>query len=48
MEPGVSTVLGGFSDAEQVEEIAAASEAGPLSPEELEQVHAVWRTNFSN
>jgi aryl-alcohol dehydrogenase-like predicted oxidoreductase len=43
MEPGVTTVLGGFSDATQVEENASASGAGPLTPEELARVEMVWR-----
>lgn len=48
MEPGVTTVLGGFSDAAQVEENAAASGAGPLTPEELARIEMVWRASTSS
>jgi len=43
MEPGVTTVIGGFSDARQVKENAAASGVGPLTPEEMARVEMVWR-----
>jgi len=45
MEPGVTTVLGGFSDVTQVEENASASGAGPLTAEELARVEMVWRAS---
>ena len=45
MEPGVTTVLGGFSEAQQVEENAAASGAGPLTAEEMARVEMVWRAS---
>ncbi len=45
--PGVTSVLGGFSDAQQVEEIAAASDAGPLPPETIDRIEAVWRNNYT-
>jgi aryl-alcohol dehydrogenase-like predicted oxidoreductase len=45
MEPGVTTALGGFSDAHQVEENAAASGAGPLTPEEMARIEMVWRAS---
>lgn len=43
---GVSVVLGGFSDSAQVEEGAACSGKGPLSPENMARVEMVWRANF--
>jgi L-glyceraldehyde 3-phosphate reductase len=48
MEPGVTAVLGGFSDAHQVEDVAAASGAGPLTPEEMARIEMVWRANFGS
>jgi L-glyceraldehyde 3-phosphate reductase len=43
MEPGVTTVLGGFSSLEQMEEIVAASGQGPLPQRFQDGVEAVWR-----
>ncbi|MXW29701.1 MAG: hypothetical protein F4Z88_02810, partial [Chloroflexi bacterium] len=43
---GVSTVLGGFSDARQVEENAACSGKGPLSVQNMKRIEMVWRANF--
>lgn len=43
---GVSVVLGGFSDANQVEEVAGCSGKGPLSEENMMRVESVWRANF--
>jgi aryl-alcohol dehydrogenase-like predicted oxidoreductase len=43
MPPGVTTVLGGVSDIAHLEEVAAASDAGPLTAEDLRQIEAVWR-----
>ncbi len=43
---GVTTVLGGFSDREQLEQIVACSDRGPLSEENMVRLHAVWRANF--
>ena len=43
---GVSTVLGGFSDAGQVEENAACSGKGPLSVQNMKRIEMVWRANF--
>lgn len=43
---GVTTVLGGFSDIQQMEEIVAASGAGPLSPELMARVEMAWRARF--
>jgi L-glyceraldehyde 3-phosphate reductase len=48
MEPGVTTVLGGFSDVHQLEEVAGASGVGPLSDEEMARVEMVWRANFGS
>jgi aryl-alcohol dehydrogenase-like predicted oxidoreductase len=48
MEPGVTAVLGGFSDAHQVEDVAAASGAGSLTPEEMARIEMVWRANFGS
>jgi aryl-alcohol dehydrogenase-like predicted oxidoreductase len=46
MEPGVTTVLGGFSGMEHLEEAAPVPDAGPLSAEQMQRVQDVWRTNF--
>ena len=43
---GVTTVLGGFSDAEQLEEAVACSGMGPLSEQNMAQIETVWRNNF--
>lgn len=43
---GVTSVLGGFSDAQQVTENAASSGAGPLSAENMARIEMVWRGNF--
>ncbi len=43
---GVTTVLGGFSDQAQVEQIAACSGRGPLSEENMARLEMVWRANF--
>ena len=43
---GVTTVLGGFSDREQVEETAAFSGRGTLSQENMGRLETVWRANF--
>ena len=48
MEPGVTTVLGGFSDVQQLEEVASASGAGPLTEEEMARIEMVWRANFGS
>ncbi len=41
-EPGVTIVLGGFSDKEQLEDLAPTSDAGPLLKDDLSAVDAVW------
>ena len=43
---GVTTVLGGFSDAGQLEEAAACSGKGPLSEHNMALIETVWRDNF--
>ena len=43
---GVTTVLGGFSDKEQLEEAAVCSGKGPLSAQNMALVEEVWRTKF--
>ena len=43
---GVTTVLGGFSDQEQVEEMAACSGRGPLSEQNMARLETAWRANF--
>ena len=44
---GVTTVLGGFSDQAQLEEITANSGKGPLSEQNMARLETVWRANFS-
>jgi aryl-alcohol dehydrogenase-like predicted oxidoreductase len=48
MEPGVTTVLGGFSDVDQLEEGAAASDMGPLAPDLIGRLDKAWRTNLAS
>lgn len=43
---GVTTVLSGISAVSQLEELAAASGAGPLSEVDMARVEMVWRGNF--
>ena len=45
---GVTVVLGGFSDANQVEEVAGCAGKGPLSEENMMRVETVWRANFGD
>ena len=47
MHPGVSVVLGGFSDIEQMEHAVPACCEGPLDAQLLAWVENVWTTNFS-
>jgi aryl-alcohol dehydrogenase-like predicted oxidoreductase len=44
---GVTTVISGPSDVQQLEEVAAYSDAPALTAQEMEQIHSVWRTNFA-
>lgn len=46
MHPGVTTVLGGFSDRSHLEELVQASGAGALTEEEMARVEMAWRGNF--
>jgi aryl-alcohol dehydrogenase-like predicted oxidoreductase len=46
MHPGVTTVLGGFTAVEQVDDLAAAPEMDELTEQELARVEMVWRSNF--
>ncbi len=46
MHPGVTVVLGGFSEMKHLEEIAAVSGSGPLAPEMLSRLEQVWGANF--
>ncbi|MBM12041.1 MAG: aldo/keto reductase [Chloroflexi bacterium] len=45
---GVTSVLGGFSDADQVAEVASFSGKGPLSKGNMEKIEAIWRSNFAS
>lgn len=44
--PNVTTVLGGFTAVEQVDEMVAALDAPPLTAEDLGRIQMVWRSNF--
>jgi aryl-alcohol dehydrogenase-like predicted oxidoreductase len=44
--PGVTTVLGGFSGLEHIEEAVPASGAPSLTAEEMARIEMVWRGNF--
>ena len=46
MNPGVTTVLGGFSDVAQLEEGVAAAALDPLSEESMARIEMVWRANL--
>jgi len=43
---GVTVVLGGFSDARQVEQAADCAAKGPLSNVNMTRIEDVWRANF--
>ena len=45
---GVTTVLGGFSDANQVVKVAACSGKGALSSSNIERIETIWRNNFGD
>lgn len=45
--PGVSTVLVGFSDAEQVRQAVAAAARGPLTPDALARIERVRQADFA-
>jgi L-glyceraldehyde 3-phosphate reductase len=44
--PGVTTVLGGFSTMEQFDELVTTSELPPIDPDVMSRVEDLWRTNF--
>ncbi|HLF77743.1 MAG TPA: aldo/keto reductase [Dehalococcoidia bacterium] len=44
--PGVSTIMVGFSNVRQIEEAAEASDRGPLPPEDMERINALYRSDF--
>jgi aryl-alcohol dehydrogenase-like predicted oxidoreductase len=46
--PGVTTVLGGFSAMQQLEELAAVSGAGPFAADLLARLEQVWSSNFAD
>jgi aryl-alcohol dehydrogenase-like predicted oxidoreductase len=43
---GVTTVLGGFSEVGQLEELVQASGAGPLSENDMVRIEMIWRANL--
>lgn len=45
---GVSTVIGGFSDVPQLEELVATSGAGPIDEELMARIEMVWRVGGTN
>jgi L-glyceraldehyde 3-phosphate reductase len=46
MHEGVTTVLGGFSSIEQLEEITRVPDLAPFSPDLIAQVQALWARDF--
>ena len=46
MHPAVSAVVGGYSDLDQLEEVAHCASMGPLDATEMTLVERVWSTNF--
>ena len=44
-DPGVSTLIGGFSAADQIDVAAAASTAGPLGADLFAAIEKIWSTN---
>ncbi len=46
MHPGVTSVLGGFSSVEQMEEIVEVAAAPALTAEAVRRIEALWRTDF--
>lgn len=47
MDQAVSTVIVGLKDVDMVEENLAASDAGPLSAEEMKQIHELQAVGFN-
>lgn len=48
MKPQVSTVLVGFSAADQIDEAASASGVGPLPADQLLRIEALYATDFAS
>jgi L-glyceraldehyde 3-phosphate reductase len=46
--PGVTTVIGGFSDAAQLLELTAASDGAAFPPDDFERLQDLWRRNFDD
>ncbi len=47
MHPGVTTVLGGFSEMQHLEEMTEVPEMAELSEEEMDRVRQAWSRNFA-
>lgn len=47
MHKHVTTVVGGFSSQEQIEEIVQVSGMGPFTPDEMARLQHVWRSGFA-
>lgn len=45
--PGVTTVLGGFSSLEQLDELALVSDMPPLPEDKLNRLKTMWSSNFA-
>ena len=44
--PAVSTIVGGFSEIAQLQEVAAVESVTPLSPDEWTKINAAYAANF--
>jgi aryl-alcohol dehydrogenase-like predicted oxidoreductase len=44
--PGVTTVLGGFTAVEHIDDVVAALDAAELNEQETARIETIWRTNF--
>jgi L-glyceraldehyde 3-phosphate reductase len=47
MHPGVTSLLGGFSELSHLDDALTATTSGPLAQSELAQLDTVWRTRFA-
>jgi L-glyceraldehyde 3-phosphate reductase len=47
MHPGVTTVLGGYSEVAHLEEFVCCSSAADLSAVDLARIEMIWRANFA-
>jgi L-glyceraldehyde 3-phosphate reductase len=47
MHPGVTSILGGFSELSHVNDALTAADRGPLAATDLAQLEAVWRADFA-